>query len=192
MSETQERVHIEDGPKRVRTYLGGELIADTKRLVTLTAVGGAGKTRLALEVAAQTVGDYSDGAWFADLTPLKDMALLQFICAGRRVSDLTPLKGMLLVDVGMESTQVADLTPLKDMPLSELICNAIQPPASSGQGIDRRDEAEHRDQHLDEREAGRTGGATARAGTRADHGGEQSWEPLPSAMAVRPWEFRHT
>jgi uncharacterized protein (DUF427 family) len=32
MSETRERVHIEDGPKRVRTYLGGELIADTKRL----------------------------------------------------------------------------------------------------------------------------------------------------------------
>src|SRR5262245_62972722 len=32
MSETRERVHIEDGPKRVRTYLGGELIADTKGL----------------------------------------------------------------------------------------------------------------------------------------------------------------
>ena len=32
MSETRERVHIEDGPKRVRTYLGGVLIADTKRL----------------------------------------------------------------------------------------------------------------------------------------------------------------
>ena len=32
MSESQERVHIEDGRKRVRTYLGGELIADTKRL----------------------------------------------------------------------------------------------------------------------------------------------------------------
>lgn len=30
--ETRERVHIEGGPKRVRTYLGGELIADTKRL----------------------------------------------------------------------------------------------------------------------------------------------------------------
>ena len=28
MSETRERVHIEDGPKRVGTYLGGELIAD--------------------------------------------------------------------------------------------------------------------------------------------------------------------
>jgi len=32
MSETRERVHIEGGPKRVRTYLGGKLIADTKRL----------------------------------------------------------------------------------------------------------------------------------------------------------------
>jgi len=32
MSETPERIHIENGPKRVRTYLGGELIADTKRL----------------------------------------------------------------------------------------------------------------------------------------------------------------
>src|SRR5262245_52587365 len=32
MSQTRERVHIEAGPKRVRTYLGGELIADTKRL----------------------------------------------------------------------------------------------------------------------------------------------------------------
>ena len=32
MSEIQERVHIEDGLKRVRTYLGGELIADTKHL----------------------------------------------------------------------------------------------------------------------------------------------------------------
>jgi uncharacterized protein (DUF427 family) len=30
MAETRGRVRIEDGPKRVRTYLGGELIADTK------------------------------------------------------------------------------------------------------------------------------------------------------------------
>src|SRR5262249_13904990 len=32
MSESRERVRIEDSPKRVRTYLGGDLIADTKRL----------------------------------------------------------------------------------------------------------------------------------------------------------------
>jgi len=32
MSENRERVHIEGGAKRVRTYFGGKLIADTKRL----------------------------------------------------------------------------------------------------------------------------------------------------------------
>jgi uncharacterized protein (DUF427 family) len=32
VSETRERVHIEDGAKRVRTYFGGELVADTKHL----------------------------------------------------------------------------------------------------------------------------------------------------------------
>src|SRR5712691_9390524 len=32
MPDQRDGVRIEDGPKRVRTYLGGELIADTKRL----------------------------------------------------------------------------------------------------------------------------------------------------------------
>src|SRR5262249_44313501 len=31
MSDSQEGVRIEDGPKRIRTYLGGEPIADTRR-----------------------------------------------------------------------------------------------------------------------------------------------------------------
>lgn len=31
MPQTGERVHIENGAKRVRTYLGGGLIADSKR-----------------------------------------------------------------------------------------------------------------------------------------------------------------
>jgi predicted ATPase/DNA-binding CsgD family transcriptional regulator len=44
----------------------------TRRLVTLTAVGGAGKTRLALEVAGQTLDSYPDGVWLVDLAPLKD------------------------------------------------------------------------------------------------------------------------
>ena len=32
MSDSRDRVRIEEGPKRVRTYLGGELVADTRRL----------------------------------------------------------------------------------------------------------------------------------------------------------------
>lgn len=38
MSETRERVHIEDGPKRVRPYFGGELIADSTRLKLVSEV----------------------------------------------------------------------------------------------------------------------------------------------------------
>ena len=41
-------------------------------LVTLTGVGGAGKTRLALEVASRLEGQFDDGACFCELAPLDD------------------------------------------------------------------------------------------------------------------------
>jgi predicted ATPase/class 3 adenylate cyclase len=40
------------------------------RLVTLTGVGGAGKSRLALQYAADTQPDFRDGAWSCALAPL--------------------------------------------------------------------------------------------------------------------------
>jgi class 3 adenylate cyclase len=39
------------------------------RLVTLTGVGGVGKTRLALAVAAATTAGFPDGCWLAELAP---------------------------------------------------------------------------------------------------------------------------
>src|SRR6202022_3181381 len=44
------------------------------RLVTLTGVGGVGKTRLASEVAARLADEFSDGAWFFELAAVSDPA----------------------------------------------------------------------------------------------------------------------
>ncbi len=42
------------------------------RLLTLTGAGGAGKTRLAIQLAAQLTGEFSDGVWYVDLAPITD------------------------------------------------------------------------------------------------------------------------
>src|SRR5712691_4703843 len=44
------------------------------RLVTVTGPGGAGKTRLAGEVAKRVAGRFADGAWLAELAAVRDPA----------------------------------------------------------------------------------------------------------------------
>jgi len=46
------------------------------RLVTLLGMGGLGKTRLSLQVAAEQLALYPDGVWFLDLSPLTDGAMV--------------------------------------------------------------------------------------------------------------------
>jgi predicted ATPase/DNA-binding SARP family transcriptional activator len=46
------------------------------RLVTLTGLGGIGKTRLAIEVAAEIVREYADGVWLVALESLTDGRLV--------------------------------------------------------------------------------------------------------------------
>jgi len=80
------------------------------RLLTLTGVGGTGKTRLALEAARGLAGAYPDGAWLVELAPLAEPALAQGAVAealgvreqpGRRISatlaDALKARKLLLV-----------------------------------------------------------------------------------------------
>jgi predicted ATPase/DNA-binding SARP family transcriptional activator len=49
----------------------GELFAES-RLITLTGPGGAGKTRLSIELGASVQAEVPDGVWFVPLAPVRD------------------------------------------------------------------------------------------------------------------------
>ncbi len=55
-----------------------ELLAE-HRLVTLTGVGGVGKTRLALQAAANVVDGFADGVWLVELAPIDRTRVVEAI-----------------------------------------------------------------------------------------------------------------
>jgi len=66
-------------PRQITSLVGrDELVRDVadrvreRRLVTLTGVGGVGKTRMALEVGAELAGEFPDGVWFVELAAVGD------------------------------------------------------------------------------------------------------------------------
>src|SRR6201988_831252 len=74
-----------------------EAAVKAHRLVTLTGVGGGGKTRLALEVAAHLADEFPDGAWFFELAAVTDPAAVPDAAAA--VLGITQQPGKTLADV---------------------------------------------------------------------------------------------
>src|SRR5207237_7362539 len=66
-------------PQHLSSVVGREVLVDDvaelvrgNRLVTLTGVGGVGKTRLALEAGAEVAGEFPDGVWLIELAAVSD------------------------------------------------------------------------------------------------------------------------
>ena len=70
------------------------------RMLTLTGIGGSGKTRLALEIAHHTMERYPDGVWFVDLAFLADGALVPEAVAARLGQKEMPGKSLTEVLAG--------------------------------------------------------------------------------------------
>jgi predicted ATPase/class 3 adenylate cyclase len=73
----------------------GKLV-DAHRLVTVVGPGGAGKTRLAVEVAGERVDGYPDGVWFVDLASVTDPGLVAVTVAA--TLGLRPEPGRAVAD----------------------------------------------------------------------------------------------
>ena len=57
--------------------VAGLLQQEGVRLLTLTGAGGTGKTRLALQAAAEVSDDYPDGVWWVPLASIRDPELVR-------------------------------------------------------------------------------------------------------------------
>jgi predicted ATPase/class 3 adenylate cyclase len=90
-------------PTQVTSFIGRDAeraeldrLVTAHRLVTVVGAGGAGKTRLALELAGRVVESYPDGVWFVDVASVTDPGLVAFAVAA--VLGLRPEPGRPMVD----------------------------------------------------------------------------------------------
>jgi len=109
-------------PRPASSFVGREqevddvsaLLRDGARLVTLTGPGGTGKTRLAIETAADLVPEYRNGVFWVDLAALRDPTLVpdtigQTLGAKDGLTEHIQERELLLVLDNLE--QVIDAAP---------------------------------------------------------------------------------
>jgi predicted ATPase/class 3 adenylate cyclase/Tfp pilus assembly protein PilF len=76
------------------------------RLLTLTGIGGIGKTRLSTELAAAAMGDFANGVWFVEFAPLSDPGLVPSTVAqvlGVKEEPARAIEQTLMKRIGDES-----------------------------------------------------------------------------------------
>jgi predicted ATPase/DNA-binding SARP family transcriptional activator/DNA-binding CsgD family transcriptional regulator/Tfp pilus assembly protein PilF len=82
------------------------------RLLTLAGAGGSGKTRLALEVARDLVGAYSDGVWLVELAPLSEEKLVPQAMA--KAVGVPEQSGRSLADALVEALRAKEMLLVLD------------------------------------------------------------------------------
>jgi DNA-binding SARP family transcriptional activator len=95
-SPTKDLERAGNLPRQVTSFVGRETeiaslseLVGRSSLVTLTGVGGVGKTRLALQVAAEIIGEFPKGAWLCEFAPVTDPgAVWETLAACLRVQSL--------------------------------------------------------------------------------------------------------
>ncbi|HTV72467.1 MAG TPA: diguanylate cyclase, partial [Candidatus Acidoferrales bacterium] len=99
-------------------------------LVTITGIGGAGKTRVALQVAADLVGEYADGAWFVDLSPLTDATLVPAaigaLFSAQIPSDESAVPSLVRVLENRQALLVLDNCEHLVQPVAELVTTLLE------------------------------------------------------------------
>lgn len=121
------------------------------RLVTLTGVGGVGKTRLALHVAAELAAGYPDGVWLCELAPVGHDAVATVVAgvlevAQRQAVTVTPAlveylraKQLLIVldnceHVAAAATELADAL-LRGCPRVRVLATSREPLGANGEHV---------------------------------------------------------
>jgi predicted ATPase/class 3 adenylate cyclase len=83
-------------------------LVEGERLVTLTGVGGVGKTRLALGIAAAVAPGFADGAWIVELAPAASIAEVVGATAAALGTPLSELDAVVSYLAGRRTLLVLD------------------------------------------------------------------------------------